>query len=66
MKKPNTILNFFKKQNTQSPNANVGNASLPTSNIPIPENSPNKFRRIDINEFDISLLEFDHGLRCRM
>jgi hypothetical protein len=43
MEKPNTILNFFKKQNTQSPNANVGNASLPTSDIPVLENSPNKF-----------------------
>jgi hypothetical protein len=60
----NTILDFFKKQNTQSSNANVGDASSPTSDIPVPENSPNKSRRIDINEFDISSLKFDPGL-CR-
>jgi hypothetical protein len=63
MGKPNTILDFFKKQNTQSSNANIGDTSLPTSDIPVPENSPNKSRRIDINEFDISSLEFDPGLR---
>jgi hypothetical protein len=63
MEKPNTILDFFKKQNTQSSNANIGDTSLPTSDIPVPENSPNKSRRIDINEFDISSLEFDPGLR---
>jgi hypothetical protein len=67
MEKPNIILDFFKKkQNTQSLNAKVGDASLPTSDIPASESSSNKSRRIDINEFDINSLEFDLGLRRRI
>jgi sulfite reductase alpha subunit-like flavoprotein len=76
MRKPNTILDFFKRQNAQSSNINIGDASLPTSDILVPEDSPNKSRRVDINaenslnnsqkvninEFDISSLEYDHGL----
>jgi ribosomal protein L22 len=63
MRKPNTILDFFKRKNTQSSNANVGDASSPTSDIVISENSSKKSRRVDVNEFDISSLEFDPGLR---
>jgi hypothetical protein len=63
MGKPNTILELFKRKNAQSSKANVGDASSPTSDIPIFENSPNKSRRVDVNEFDISSLEFDPGLR---
>ncbi|XP_062143933.1 uncharacterized protein LOC133851507 [Alnus glutinosa] len=63
MGKPNTILDFFKRKNTQSSNANVGDASSPTSNIVISENSSKKSRRVDVNEFDINSLEFDPVLR---
>ncbi|XP_062161838.1 uncharacterized protein LOC133868836 [Alnus glutinosa] len=63
MGKPNTIFDFFKRKNTQSSNANVGDASSPTSDIVISENSSKKSRRVDVNEFDISSLEFDPGLR---
>ena len=49
MGKRNTILDFFKRQNTQSLNVNVGDASLPTSNILVVKNSLNKFRKVDIN-----------------
>jgi hypothetical protein len=63
MGKPNTILDFFKRKNAQSSNAYVGDASSPTSDIVVSENSSKKSRRIDIIEFDISSLEFDHGLR---
>jgi len=64
MGKPNTILDFFKRKHAQNSNANVGDASLPTSDIVVSENSSKKSRRVYINEFDISLLEFDPGL-CR-
>jgi hypothetical protein len=77
MGKPNTILDFFKRQNAQSSNVNVGDASLPTSDILVAEDSPNKSQRVDINaenspnnsrrvninEFDISSLEYDPRLR---
>jgi hypothetical protein len=77
MGKPNTILDFFKRQNEQSSNVNVGDASLPTSDILVAENSLNKSQRVDINaenslnnsrrvninEFDISSLEYDPRLR---
>jgi hypothetical protein len=56
-------LTFSKEKNTQSSNANVGDASSPTSDIVISENSSKKSRRVDVNEFDISSLEFDPGLR---
>jgi hypothetical protein len=64
MGKPNTILDFFKRKHAQNSNANVSDASLPTSDIVVSENSSKKSRRVYINEFDISLLEFDPGL-CR-
>ncbi|XP_059434367.1 uncharacterized protein LOC132167413 [Corylus avellana] len=63
MGKPNTILELFKRKNAQSSNANVGDTSSPTSDIPISENSPKKPRRVDANQFDISSLEYDPGLR---
>jgi hypothetical protein len=63
MGKPNTILDFFKRKNSQSSNANDDVASSPTSDIVVFENSSKKSRRADENEFDISLLEFDPGLR---
>jgi len=63
MGKPNTILDFFKRKNAQSSNANVSDASSPTSDIIVSENSSKKSRRVDVNEFDISSLEFDPGLR---
>jgi hypothetical protein len=37
MGKPNTILEFFKRKNAQNSNANVGDASLPTSDIVVSE-----------------------------
>ncbi|XP_059458371.1 uncharacterized protein LOC132187966 [Corylus avellana] len=51
------------EKNAQSSNANVGDTSSPTSDIPIYENSPKKPRRVDANQFDISSLEYDPGLR---
>jgi hypothetical protein len=63
MGKPNTILNFFKRKNAQSSNVNVGNASSPASNIVTFENSSKKPRKVNINEFEISSLDFDPGLR---
>jgi hypothetical protein len=68
MRKSNTILDFFKRKNVQSSNAqnsnvNVGDTSLPTSDTLISKNSPKILRGVDINEFDINLLEFDPGLR---
>ncbi|XP_059453923.1 uncharacterized protein LOC132184317 [Corylus avellana] len=77
MGKPSTILDFFKRQNAQCSNVNVGDASSPTSDILVSENSPNKSRRVDINaknspnnsrrvdinEFDVSSLEYDPALR---
>jgi hypothetical protein len=35
MGKPNTILDFFKRKNAQSSNANVGDASSPASDFDI-------------------------------
>jgi hypothetical protein len=63
MGKPNTILDFFKRKNAQSSKANVSDTSSPTSDIIVFENSSKNSRRIDVNEFDISSLEFDPGLR---
>jgi len=63
MGKPNTILDFFKRKNAQTSNANYDVASSPTSDIVVSENFSKKSRRVDENEFDISLLEFDSGLR---
>lgn len=63
MGKPNTILDFFKRKNAQRSNANVSDTSSPTSDIIVSENSSKKSRRVDVNEFDISSLEFDPGLR---
>jgi len=42
MGKPNTILDFFKRKNAQSSNANVGDASSPASDIVTFENSSKK------------------------
>jgi hypothetical protein len=61
--KPNTILDFFKRKNTQSLNVNVDDASSPTSDVVIYENSSKKSRRVDVNEFDNNSLEFDPILR---
>jgi hypothetical protein len=63
MGKSNIILDFFKRKNAQSLNVNVGDTSSLTSDILIFENSLRRLRGIDGNEFDISSLEFDHGLR---
>jgi len=63
MGNPNTILDFLKRKNAQSSNAIVGDALSPTSNIVVSENSSKNSRRVDVNEFDISSLEFDSGLR---
>jgi hypothetical protein len=62
MRKSNTILYFFKRKNAQNSNVNDGDTSSPTSDISVSENSPKRFRRVDINEFDINSLEFDHRL----
>jgi len=66
MGKPNTILDFFKRKNSQSSNANDDVASSPTSDIVVFENSSKKSQRVDENEFDISSLEFDPELRCQI
>jgi hypothetical protein len=66
MEKPNTIFDFFKRKNVQSSNANVSDTSSPTSDIIVSENSFKKSQRIDVNEFDISSLELDPGLRCQI
>jgi hypothetical protein len=63
MEKANTILDFFKRKNIQSSNANVGGALSLTFDILVLENSSKKHRRVDVNEFDISSLEFDPELR---
>jgi hypothetical protein len=68
MGKSNTILDFFKRKNAQSSNAqnsnvNVGDTSSSTSDIPSSKNSPKRLWRVDINEFDINSLEFDPRLR---
>jgi hypothetical protein len=62
MRKPNTILELFKRKNAQSSNNNVGDTSSTTSNVPIFENSPKKSRRVDANRFNISSLEYDSRL----
>jgi hypothetical protein len=74
MEKSNTILDFFKRKNAQRLNAqnsnaqtsnvNVGNTSTSAFDIPISENSSKRLRRVDVNEFNISSLEYDPGL-CR-
>jgi hypothetical protein len=66
MGKPNTILELFKRKNAQNSNTNVDDTSWPNSDIPISENSPKKSRRVDANQFDISSLEYDPGLRCQI
>jgi hypothetical protein len=66
MRKSNTRVDFFKRKNAQSLNANVGDASSPTSDIVVFENSSKKSQRVDENEFDISSLEFDPELRCQI
>jgi hypothetical protein len=62
MRKPNAILDFFKRQNAQSSNVNVGDVSSPTSDFLVAKNSHNNSRRFNINEFDINSLEYDLGL----
>jgi hypothetical protein len=69
----NSSKNFFKQKNAQSSNAqtlnaqtsnvNVGDTSSPASDIPISENSSKRLQGVDGNEFNISSLEYDHGLR---
>jgi hypothetical protein len=59
---------IFKRKNAQTSNAqtlnvNVGDTSSPASDIPISKNSSKRLRRVDDNEFNISSLEYDHGLR---
>jgi hypothetical protein len=49
--------------NAQTSNVNVGDTSSLASNIPISENSSKRLQRVDGNEFDISSLEYDPGLR---
>ncbi|XP_059446498.1 uncharacterized protein LOC132178053 [Corylus avellana] len=63
MEKSNTILDFFKRKNAQTSNVNIGDTSSLASDIPISENSSKRLRRVDGNEFNISSLEFDPGLR---
>ena len=63
MRKLTTIVDFFKRKNTQSLEANVSDISSPTSDILISKNSSTKFWKVDVNEIDISSLERDLGLR---
>ena len=63
MGKLNTILELFKRKNAQSSNTDVGDTSSPIFDIPISENSPKKSQRVDANQFDITLLEYDPRLR---
>jgi hypothetical protein len=49
--------------NAQTSNVNVGDTSSSAFDIPISENSSKKLRRVYDNEFDISSLEYDPGLR---
>jgi hypothetical protein len=49
--------------NAQTSNVNVGDTSLSASDISISKNSSKRFRRVDGNKFNISSLEYDHGLR---
>jgi hypothetical protein len=66
MRKPTTIVDFFKRKNTQSSEANVGDTSSPTSDISISKNPSTKFRKVDVNEIDISSLERDPDLHPRI
>jgi hypothetical protein len=69
----NSSKNFFKRKNAQSSNAqtsnaqtsnvNIGDTSSPASDIPISENSFKRLQIVDGNEFNISSLEYNHGLR---
>jgi hypothetical protein len=64
----NSSKNFFKQKNAQSSNAqtsnvHIGDTSSLAFNIPISENSSKRLQGINDNEFNISLLEYDHGLR---
>jgi hypothetical protein len=69
----NSSKNFFKQKNAQSSNAqtlnaqtsnvNVGDTSSLASDIPISEISSKRLQGVDGNEFNISSLEYDHGLR---
>jgi hypothetical protein len=52
--------------NAQTSNVNVGDTSSPAFDIPISENSSKRLLRVDGNEFDISSLEYDPGLRCQI
>ena len=49
--------------NAQTSNVNVGDTSSPASDISISENSSKRLWRVDGNEFNISSLEYDSGLR---
>ena len=48
------------KKNTNNSKVNIDDTSLPTSNvnIPISENPQTKFRKIEIDEIETSLLVF--------
>jgi hypothetical protein len=63
MRKPTTIVDFFKRKNTQSSEANVDDTSSLTSDISISKNFSTKSRKVDVNEIDISSLERDPDLR---
>ena len=47
----------------QTSSVNVGDTSSLASDIPISENSFKRLQRVDGNEFNISSLEYDSGLR---
>jgi hypothetical protein len=66
MRKLTTIVDFFKRKNTQSLEANVSDTSSPTSDISISKNPSTKFRKVDVNEIDISSLERDPDLHPRI
>ena len=63
MRKLITIVDFFKRKNTQSSEANVSHTSSSTSDISISKNLSTKFRKVNVNEIDISSLERNPGLR---
>jgi hypothetical protein len=58
----NTQTSNAQTSNAQTSSVNVGDTSSPTSDIPISENSSKRLRRVDGNEFNISLLEYDPRL----
>ena len=66
MRKLTTIVDFFKRKNTQSSEVNVSDTSSPTSDISISKFFFTKSRKVDVNEIDISLLESDPHLRPRI